>query len=116
MNEMSLFTVVGLTQLSAFKGAHNVMKASPPEWPAWALTNPGRLRIFFNLAGICYAATIAYGFAHLDWWIPLIAMIVGFPFAYYLAVRPIVGDIASMTIGTALSVVGAFLVVADWMS
>ena len=116
MEPLYVFLIVGQVQLAAFKGTHNVLRSPPPCWPAWGLTEPGHsiMSILFTISGVCYVFTIIYGFVHFVWWIPLIAIVILFPFAFYLLIRPITGDIFPMTVGTLLSVAGAAWVAGAW--
>lgn len=114
--ELTIFLIIGLIQLSAFKGAHNVSRSPPTHQPAWALNAKGQTIIYllFTITGLCYVFTLIYGFINLEWWIPLVCLVLGFPFAYYLLIRPITGDILPMTIGSVLSVLGTGFIATYW--
>ena len=116
MEPLPLFLIVGQIQLAAFKGAHNVLRSPLLDRPPWALREPGHsiMGLLFSISGLCFAFTLVYGFFHLEWWIPLVALILGFPFAYYLFIRPITGDIFPMTVGSLLSVIGAIWIGISW--
>ena len=70
--------------------------------------------VLFSVSGLCYLFTLIYGFFHLDWWIPVVCLILGFPFSFYLLIRPITGDVLSMTMGSLLSIVGAGIIIFVW--
>jgi len=115
--ELTIFLAIGLIQLAAFKGAHNVSRYPLPLQPAWALNAKGQtiLYFLFTISGLCYAFTLIYGFVHLQWWIPVVSMILVFPFTYYLLIRPVTGDIFPMTIGSLLSIIGAGFIGYTWL-
>ena len=114
--ELTIFLIVGLLQLSAFKGTHNVLRSTPPLQPPWALSQTGQgvMQIFFSITGLCFLFTLIYGFAHLAWWIPVVCLVLGFPFTFYLLIRPITGDIVPMTLGTPLSIFGVGVIAYFW--
>lgn len=116
MKPEALYIIGGLISLTGFKGTHNVVRAPPTEQPGWALSYEGQqmLHRLLTVSAVSGIFITVYGFAHLDWWIPLACLIVGFPFTYQLMIRPIIGDIVSMTVGTALSVVAAIFVALEW--
>ena len=118
IEELTIFLVIGLIQLAAFKGAHNVSRLPPEFQTAWALNDTGQIIIYllFAISGLSYVFTLVYGFAHLQWWIPLLCAILVFPFAYYLFIRPITGDIFAMAIGGFLSIIGAGLIGFNWLA
>jgi len=116
MEPLIIFLIAGQISLIGFKGSHNVMRSPSSEQPAWALSERGQLflYLFFSVSGLCYIFILVYGFFHLDWWIPVATMIIGFPLAYYFLIRPIIGDIFSMTIGTILSLLSIAFVIGVW--
>ena len=118
MDPLTLYLVAGQIALVGFKGAHNVVRAPPPAQPGWALSDGGQLALqsFFSISGLSSMFITIYGFAHLDWWIPLATFTIGFPFTYYSIIRPIVGDIFSMTIRTFFSVGASVVVGFKWLS
>ena len=114
--QLTIFLVIGFIQLSAFKGTHNVLRSPPPLQPPWALSHTGQgvMQLLFSISGLCFLFTLIFGFTHLVWWIPVVCLVIVFPFAYYLLIRPVTRDILPMTIGSILSILGAGLIVYFW--
>jgi hypothetical protein len=117
MDPLAIFLIVGQVQLAAMKSSLTVNQASPVYWPSWALKEPGRsiMPLFFTVSGLCFFGTMVFGFFHLEWWIPLVCLVIVFPFVH-LAIRFVIPDAAIMILGTAISLVGAILVAIEWAS
>ena len=117
MDPLAIFLITGQICTIGFKGSLSV-KRSPPslEIDLFRLSEGGQsaLNLFFIVSGFCHFFIVVYGFFHLDWWIPVVATVIGFPFTHHLFIRPIISDIFSMIIGTALSLPSAAFVAWVW--
>jgi hypothetical protein len=118
MDVLSTFLIVGQLQLAAFKSTYIVLNSPPTRWPAWGLTEPGHsyMPLFFTVSGVSFLFTMAYGFVHLTWWIPLFALIIGFPFTHHLILRRLLPDTFMMVTGTLCSLGCSLWIALKWFA
>lgn len=101
-----IFIVTGMVSMSGALCAGGINKLSDEDKPAFASTRAGMTKIVLagNLAAITFIFAAAYGFSHLDWWIPLLCMFVTFPVIHYVVIQQMLGDIKGLVMMTLLSV------------
>jgi len=100
-----IFVVTGMVSMSGALCAGAINKLSDEDKPEFASTREGMTKIVLagNLAAVAFIFAAAYGFSHLDWWIPLICMFITFPVFHFIVVQQMLGNIKGLVIMSVLS-------------
>jgi len=111
-----IFIVTGMVSMSGALCAGAINKLPEEDKPAFAATREGMTKIVLagNLAAVTFIFAAAYGFSHLDWWIPLLCMFVSFPVFHYIVVAQVLGDVKGLFIMTALSLLSLPVLYLYW--
>ena len=116
VSPLTIFLVVGLLTFCPAASGVRLAQANPTQIPIGMWSGIGR-GILLNgsfLLALGFFAVIFYGFTHLDWWIPVVSIFVGFPAAFAFIVRRILGDIWGFLILGPLGVVSIIYLALNW--
>ena len=116
MSPLTQFLVVGLLTFCPAAAGSRLAQANPTQIPKWMWSGIGR-GILLNgsfLIALGFFAVIIYGFTHLDWWIPLVSIFIGFPAVFAFIVTRILGDIWTILIFGPLGVVSIIYLALNW--
>ncbi|NRA21850.1 MAG: hypothetical protein HRU05_15350 [Oceanospirillaceae bacterium] len=94
MNPMILFLITGFVSMSAALSAGALNKVPKDQKEGFFASNNGALFVVMsgNLAAITLLGSMAYGFKHLHWAIPLSCMFVSFPMVHILILQKFLGN------------------------
>ena len=115
IDEQTIFLITGFISGCAFLATRDVTLV-PLSWrPVWAMSEKGVLilALLAIVSSFSSLFILAYGFVHLDWWKPVIAMIF-FTLIYKFVVRATIGYCACMIFGNILSVLSVIVVIRVW--
>lgn len=116
MEPLILFILTGFVAMAGALAAGAINKLPEDQKPEWAATRKGMTMIVMagNLAAITLVGAGAYGFKHLDWWVPLSCIFITFPVVYLVLFQKVLGDLKSLFLMTPLVVVAAGALVYFW--
>lgn len=105
LDPLIIFVVTGMVSMSGALCAGAINKLPDEDKPAFASTREGMTKIVLagNLAAVTFIFAAAYGFSHLDWWIPLVCMFITFPVFHYVVVQQLLGNVKGLWATMALS-------------
>ena len=100
-----MFLLSGLFPMSAALAAAKLMKLPEAERPAWIATESGMKRMIWlgNLCGVVLLGALWYGFTHLDWWVPLLCLVLTFPVIHLVLIERLFGMSKSFMFSVTLS-------------
>lgn len=116
LDPLFIFVVTGMVSMSGALCAGGINKLPEEEKPEFAATREGMTKIVIagNLAAVAFIFAAAYGFSHLDWWIPLLCMFVTFPVFHFVVVQQLLGNVKGLWITTFLSIVSLPVLYLYW--
>jgi len=89
-----LFLITGFVSMSAALSAGALNKEPKDQKEGFLATNNGSLFVVMagNLAAVTLLGSMAYGFKHLHWAVPLSCMFVSFPLVHILLLQRVLGN------------------------
>ena len=116
MDPIIVFLLSGLFPMSAALSASKLTKTPAEERPAWAASDGGLQKVVLlsNLFAIVLVAALWFGFTHIDWWIPLLCLVVTFPVVHLVVIERVLGLSNSLIVSGALSLVVPVLLWLHW--
>lgn len=109
MEAIIVFGVVGAFAMSAALCANQLLKLPEEEQPEWVRGKSGNTKVLMagNLYSAVLVATIVYGFFHLQWWIPLVCLVLTFPVIHVVILEKLLGLSKGFFISGTLAVLGS---------
>ncbi|MFW1678328.1 hypothetical protein ACFVYJ_11185 [Pontibacter sp. JAM-7] len=98
MDPLIIFLATGLVTMSAALSAGAINKLPEESKPAFAASRNGMVAVIMagNISAITLLFAMAFGFLHLDWWIPLICMFITFPVVHVVILQKLLGDLKTL--------------------
>ncbi|MEH6473662.1 MAG: hypothetical protein V7752_20755 [Halopseudomonas sp.] len=116
LDPIIVFLLCGLFPMSAAIAASKLMKLPEDQQPAWVQGESGMRKVVLlgNLFGVVLIAALWYGFTHVDWWIPLLCLVVTFPVVHLIVIERLFGLSKSFMFSGALSLAVIGLLWLHW--
>ncbi|GGO83274.1 hypothetical protein GCM10011348_26650 [Marinobacterium nitratireducens] len=98
MDPLVLFLLTGFVSMSAALSAGTINKLPDADKPPIAQTRNGLVSVVMigNLGAVGLIFSMAYGLRQLDWWIPVLCLIVTFPVVHIALVQRLLGPARSL--------------------
>lgn len=116
IDPLFIFIVTGMVSMSGALCAGAINKLPEEDKPDFASTREGMTKIVLagNFSAIAFIFAAAFGFSHIDWWIPLVCMFITFPVFHYVVVQSVLGNIKGLWVMTFLSLVSLPVLYLYW--
>ena len=116
MDPIIIFLLSGLFPMSAAISASKLMKLPEEQRPGWVQGESGMRRVVLlgNLFGLILIAALWFGFTYLDWWIPLVCLVITFPVVHLVVIERLFGLSKSFMFSGALSLAVTGLLWLHW--
>tara|TARA_R110002167_G_scaffold56558_8_gene160540 strand:+ start:7569 stop:7964 length:396 start_codon:yes stop_codon:yes gene_type:complete len=116
LDPIIIFLLSGLFPMSAAISASKLMKLPEEQRPGWVQGESGMRRVVLlgNLFGLILIAALWFGFTHLDWWIPLVCLLITFPVVHLVVIERLFGLSKSFMFSGALSLAVTGLLWLHW--
>ncbi|RDE22839.1 hypothetical protein DV711_09745 [Motiliproteus coralliicola] len=116
MEPIIVFLLCGVFPMSAAIAASKLMKMPEEERPAWVREEAKLQRVVMlgNLFGLVLIAALWYGFTRLEWWIPVLCLVLTFPVIHLMVIERLFGLSKSFMFSGALSLASPVLLWLHW--
>tara|TARA_R110002095_G_scaffold145658_2_gene126058 strand:- start:3190 stop:3585 length:396 start_codon:yes stop_codon:yes gene_type:complete len=116
LDPIIIFLLSGLFPMSAAISASKLMKLPEEQRPGWVQGESGMRRVVLlgNLFGLILIAALWFGFTYLDWWIPLVCLVITFPVVHLVVIERLFGLSKSFMFSGALSLAVTGLLWLHW--
>ncbi len=116
LEQIIVFLLSGVFPMSAAISASKLMKLPADQQPAWGQGEAGMRTVVLlgNLFGLILIAALWYGFSHVDWWVPLLCLVITFPVVHVVVIERLFGLSKSFMFSGALSLAAPVLLWLHW--
>ncbi len=116
LDPIIIFLLSGLFPMSAAIAASKLMKLTEEQRPSWIQGESGLRNVVLlgNLFGLILIAALWYGFTHVEWWIPLLCLVITFPVVHVIIIERLFGLSKSFMFSGALSIAATGLLWLHW--
>ncbi len=104
MDPLFTFLITGFVSMSAALSAGAVNKLPEEEKAGKLAERNTQVAIIMagNLAALTLVGAMAFGMLNLEWWIPLVCLIITFPVAHLVVMQRLLGDVKNLALMTPL--------------
>lgn len=104
MDPIFTFLITGFVSMSAALSAGAVNKLPDEQKTGKLAERNTQVAIIMagNLAALTLVGAMAFGMLNLEWWIPLVCLLITFPVVHLLVMQRLLGDVKNLVLMTPL--------------